>query len=64
MDIKTVDNTALLTLRVAHKEHEGVYTARLRTWDKIQEHSAFVYIKGRNVTVIKNCAHCVLQQNV
>lgn len=48
MDIKTVDNNASITLRAAHKEHEGVYTARLRTWDEIQEHSAFVYVKGED----------------
>lgn len=48
VDIKTVDNKASITLMAAHKEHEGVYTARLRTWDEIQEHSAFVYVKGED----------------
>lgn len=48
VDIKTVDNKASITLRAAHKEHEGVYTIRLRTWDESKEHSAFVYVSGEN----------------
>lgn len=48
VDIKMVDNKASITLRAAHKEHEGVYTAKLKTWDGIQEHSAFVYVKGED----------------
>ncbi|XP_070767678.1 myomesin-3 [Enoplosus armatus] len=51
VDIKTVDNKASITLKAAHKEHEGVYTARLRTWDEIQEHSAFVYVKDASASV-------------
>lgn len=35
-----------MTLKAAYKEHEGVYTAKLKTWDGIQEHSAFVYVRG------------------
>lgn len=46
VDIKTVDNVASITVKPAHKEHEGVYTARLRTWDDYQDHSAYVYVKG------------------
>lgn len=46
VDIKMGDNKASITLKAAHKEHEGVYTARLRMGDGIQEHSAFVYVKG------------------
>nr|XP_020445776.1 myomesin-3-like [Monopterus albus] len=46
VDIKTADNQASITLKVAHKEHEGVYTAQLKTLDGIQEHSAFVYVTG------------------
>ncbi|XP_047454895.1 myomesin-3 [Mugil cephalus] len=45
VDIKTSAEKATITLRTTHKEHEGVYTARLRTWDGIQEHSAYVYVK-------------------
>lgn len=48
MDVKTVDNKTSITLRAAHKEHEGVYTAQLKTRDGIQEHSAFVYVKGED----------------
>ena len=48
VDIKTFDNKATIVLQTAQKEHEGFYTARLRTWDGIQEHKAFVYVKGEN----------------
>lgn len=48
VDIKRVDDKASITLKAAHKEHEGVYTARLRTWDDIQEHSAYVYVEGED----------------
>ncbi|XP_035528933.1 myomesin-3 [Morone saxatilis] len=52
VDIKTVDNKASITLKAAHKEHEGVYTARLRTWGEIQEHSAFVYVTDGSAAVV------------
>uniref|UniRef100_A0A8D2ZNG6 Myomesin 3 n=1 Tax=Scophthalmus maximus TaxID=52904 RepID=A0A8D2ZNG6_SCOMX len=52
VDIKAVDNEASITLRAAHKEHEGVYMARLKTWDTIQEHSAFVYITDASAAVL------------
>uniref|UniRef100_A0A3Q1HUN7 Myomesin 3 n=1 Tax=Anabas testudineus TaxID=64144 RepID=A0A3Q1HUN7_ANATE len=52
VDIKMVDNKASITLKAAHKEHEGVYTARLRTWDGIQEHSAFVYVTDASAAVL------------
>ena len=48
VDIKTVDNKASITLRAAHKEHEGVYTIRLRTRNENKEHSAFVYVSGES----------------
>ncbi|KAM9310400.1 myomesin-3 [Pholidichthys leucotaenia] len=44
VDIKAFDDKATITLRAAHKEHEGVYTARLRTSDGFQEHRGFVYV--------------------
>ncbi|XP_068997823.1 myomesin-3 isoform X1 [Embiotoca jacksoni] len=44
VDMQTSDNKVTITLQAANKEHEGVYTARLRTWDGFQEHSAFVYV--------------------
>ena len=47
MEIATVDNKASITLKAAYKEHEGVYTVRLRTWDDVQEHSSYVYVKGK-----------------
>ncbi|XP_028436038.1 myomesin-3 [Perca flavescens] len=52
LEIKTVDNKASITLKVAQKDHEGVYTARLRTWDNIEEHSAFVYVKDASAAVV------------
>uniref|UniRef100_A0A8C6PES1 Myomesin 3 n=1 Tax=Nothobranchius furzeri TaxID=105023 RepID=A0A8C6PES1_NOTFU len=51
VDIKTLDDKATVTLRAAHKEHEGVYTARLKTRDGIQEREAFVYIKDASGSV-------------
>ncbi|XP_068426243.1 myomesin-3 [Clinocottus analis] len=52
VDITTVDNKASITLKAAHKEHEGVYTVRLRTWDDMQEHSAFVYVEDASAAVL------------
>ncbi|XP_034410301.1 myomesin-3 [Cyclopterus lumpus] len=52
VDIKTVDDKASVTLKAAHKKHEGVYTARLRTWDEMQEHSAFVYVEDASAAVV------------
>lgn len=46
VEIKTADNKASISLRAAHKEHEGVYTVRMKTWNGFKEHSAFVYVKG------------------
>ncbi|XP_031709040.1 myomesin-3 [Anarrhichthys ocellatus] len=52
VDIKTVDDKASITLKAAYKEHEGVYTARLRTWDEMQDHSAFVYVEDASAAVL------------
>ncbi|KAL7394101.1 hypothetical protein ABVT39_020649 [Epinephelus coioides] len=52
VDIQTVDNKASITLRAAYKEHEGVYSVQLRTWDDIKEHSAFVYVKDASAAVV------------
>ncbi|XP_073341600.1 myomesin-3 [Pagrus major] len=52
VDIKTVDNKASITLRAAHKEHEGVYTIRMRTWDETKDHSAFVYVSDASAAVL------------
>lgn len=46
MDLKTCGGESSITVRAAHKEHEGVYTVRLRTDGDVQEHSAYVYVKG------------------
>ncbi|XP_041844433.1 myomesin-3 [Melanotaenia boesemani] len=56
VEIKTIDNKATITLRAAHKEDEGVYTARLRTWDGIQEHKAFLYVKDAAAAVLEGPA--------
>ncbi|XP_060906102.1 myomesin-3 [Labrus mixtus] len=50
--IKTVDDKTWMTLRAAYKEHEGVYSARLRTSDGIKEHSAFVYVRDASAAVL------------
>uniref|UniRef100_A0A3B5BB06 Myomesin 3 n=1 Tax=Stegastes partitus TaxID=144197 RepID=A0A3B5BB06_9TELE len=47
-----LDKVSTITLRAAHKEHEGVYTARLTTWDGIQEHNAYVYVKDASSAVL------------
>ncbi|XP_005736130.1 myomesin-3 [Pundamilia nyererei] len=52
VEIKTFDTKAVITLRAAHKEDEGLYTARLRTTDGIQEHSAFVYLTDASAAVV------------
>ncbi|XP_029306718.1 LOW QUALITY PROTEIN: myomesin-3 [Cottoperca gobio] len=52
VDIKTVDKKASITIKAAYKELEGVYTARLRSWDEIQEHSAFVYVEDASAAVL------------
>ncbi|XP_030606297.1 myomesin-3-like [Archocentrus centrarchus] len=52
VEIQTFDTKAIITLRAAHKEHEGLYTARLRTMDGVQEHSAFVYLTDASAAVL------------
>lgn len=52
VDVKTADNKASITLKAAHKEHEGVYTARLRTWEDIQERSSFIYVNDAAAAVL------------
>ncbi|KAM4736307.1 myomesin-3 [Anableps anableps] len=52
VDIKTFNNKAIITLMAAHKENEGVYSARLRTRDGIKEHKAFVYLKDGSAAVL------------
>lgn len=52
VDIQTSANTATITVKAAHKENEGVYTARLKTWDGVQEHNAFVYVMDAAAAVL------------
>ncbi|XP_034730713.1 myomesin-3 isoform X2 [Etheostoma cragini] len=52
LEIKTLNNKSSITLKDAQKDHEGVYTTRLRTGDNIQEHSAFVYVKDASAAVV------------
>ncbi|XP_041649967.1 myomesin-3 [Cheilinus undulatus] len=52
VDIKTVDNMTLITLKTAHKEHEGFYTVRLKTIDGLKEHSAYVYVQDASAAVL------------
>ncbi|XP_076016919.1 myomesin-3 [Genypterus blacodes] len=51
VDIMTSSKKALIALKAVHKEHEGLYTARLKTRDGFKEHSAFVYIKDASASV-------------
>ncbi|XP_008429299.1 myomesin-3 [Poecilia reticulata] len=51
VDIKTFDNKSIITMMAAYKEHEGVYSARLRTRDGTEEHMAFVYLKDGSAAV-------------
>ncbi|XP_054638923.1 myomesin-3 isoform X2 [Dunckerocampus dactyliophorus] len=52
VDIKTTNNTASITLSAVYKEHEGVYTVRLKTWDGILESSAYVYVEDASAAVV------------
>ncbi|CAF94170.1 unnamed protein product, partial [Tetraodon nigroviridis] len=45
VEIKTADHMTSITLKAAHKEHEGFYTVRLKTWNEV-EHSAYIFVKG------------------
>lgn len=46
VEIKTTDHVTSITLKAAHKEHEGFYSVRLKTWNEV-EHSAYIYVKGK-----------------
>ncbi|XP_011603400.2 myomesin-3 [Takifugu rubripes] len=49
--ITTVDHMTSITLRAVHKEHEGFYTVRLKTWNEV-EHTAYIYVKDASATVL------------
>ncbi|XP_024917238.1 myomesin-3 [Cynoglossus semilaevis] len=52
VDVHTEGDRTALTLNAAHKEHEGVYTVKLKTFDSLLEHSAFVYIQDASAAVV------------
>ncbi|XP_012730505.2 myomesin-3 [Fundulus heteroclitus] len=52
VDMKTFDDKAVITMMAAHKENEGVYSARLRTRDGYEERRAFVYVKDASAAVL------------
>ncbi|XP_056618512.1 myomesin-3 isoform X1 [Triplophysa dalaica] len=52
LDFQTGQRSASLTLKSVQKEHEGLYTVRLHTWDGTVEHSAFVYVKDASAAVV------------
>ncbi|KAM9851740.1 myomesin-3 [Aulostomus maculatus] len=52
VDIKTMENKASITLMAAYKEHEGLYTARLKTYDGVQDSSAYVYVTDASAAVV------------
>uniref|UniRef100_A0A8C2E8P5 Myomesin 3 n=1 Tax=Cyprinus carpio TaxID=7962 RepID=A0A8C2E8P5_CYPCA len=52
VELQTGLRSASLTLKRVHKEHEGLYSVRLRTWDGTVEHSAYVYVKDGPAVVV------------
>nr|XP_061814698.1 myomesin-3-like [Nerophis lumbriciformis] len=52
VDMKTTDNMASITLSAVYKEHEGVYTVRLKTWDGVLESSAYIFVEDASCTVV------------
>ncbi|XP_026110000.1 myomesin-3-like [Carassius auratus] len=52
VELQTGLRSASLTLKRVHKEHEGLYSVRLRTWDGSVEHSAYVYVKDGPAVVV------------
>ncbi|XP_065155076.1 myomesin-3 isoform X2 [Paramisgurnus dabryanus] len=52
VEIQTDLRSSSLTLKWVQKEHEGLYSIRLRTWDGSVEHSAFVYVKDASAVVV------------
>lgn len=53
VEIQTADHMTSITLRAVHKEHEGFYTVRLKTWNEV-EHSAYIFVKGKS-QVLNKC---------
>lgn len=62
MEIKTADHMTSITLRAVHKEHEGFYAVRLKTWNEV-EHSAYIYVKGKSKVQNKWSLHHQLVMN-
>ncbi|XP_061145859.1 myomesin-3 [Syngnathus typhle] len=62
VDMKTTNNEASITINTVYKEHEGVYTVRLKTLDGILESSAYVYVEDAPVTVVGAPASPLLVQ--
>ncbi|XP_077431645.1 myomesin-3 isoform X2 [Vanacampus margaritifer] len=62
VDMKTTNNTASITLSAVYKEHEGVYTVRLKTRDGILESSAYVYVEDASTIVVGGPASPLLVQ--
>ncbi|XP_019724605.1 myomesin-3 [Hippocampus comes] len=62
VDTKTTNGAASMTLRTVYKEHEGVYTVRLKTWDGILESSAYVYVEDASATAVGAPASPLLVQ--
>ncbi|XP_016149831.1 myomesin-3 [Sinocyclocheilus grahami] len=52
VELQTGLRSVNLTLKRVHKEHEGLYSVRLRTWDGTVEHSAYVYVKDGPAVVV------------
>ncbi|XP_072548583.1 myomesin-3 [Salminus brasiliensis] len=52
VEVRTALRSTTLTLKGVHKEHEGLYSVRLQTWDGTKEHAAFVYVKDGPASVV------------
>lgn len=61
VDVRTSGSESSITVKAAHKECEGVYTVRLRTGHHVQEHGAYVYVKGEGL-VGTQCGVFVMPQ--
>uniref|UniRef100_A0A4W5MQP3 Myomesin 3 n=1 Tax=Hucho hucho TaxID=62062 RepID=A0A4W5MQP3_9TELE len=51
VELQTALRSASLTLKGVHKEQEGMYMVRLRTWEGVKEHKAYIFVKDASAVV-------------
>nr|XP_029535793.1 myomesin-2-like isoform X2 [Oncorhynchus nerka] len=51
VELKTALRSASLTPKGVHKEQEGMYMVRLRTWKGVKEHKAYIFVKDASAVV-------------